>query len=47
MDQPILSNDEDAIELLEEKITKLEEEHKQKLFIDNSFDFCFSCFGYL
>lgn len=32
MDQPILSNDEDAIELLEEKITKLEEEHKQKLY---------------
>lgn len=32
MEQPILFNDEDAIELLEEKITKLEEEHKQKLY---------------
>ncbi len=30
--QPILSNDEDAIELLEEKISELEKEHKQKLY---------------
>lgn len=32
MDQPILSKNQDAVELLEEKIAKLEEEHKQKLY---------------
>ena len=32
IDQPILSKNQDAVELLEEKIAKLEEEHKQKLY---------------
>ena len=32
VDQPILSKNQDAVELLEKKIAKLEEEHKQKLY---------------
>lgn len=32
MDQPILSKNSNEVELLEEKIAKLEEEHKQKLY---------------